>query len=226
MAGVASIALEIECNQNLYQENVVPRVVKQKELEMLLQKVSPHPKPTPGLEQYSTPANIASDALFFAYGLKDIHGKKVVDPGCGTGILAIGAKLLGADDVVALDVDESAVEAAMKNAADLEVDICFLTMDFWEFPEKCDTVIMNPPFGAQKENIHADAAFLERAVDIAGVVYSFHKAETEEFVRKKVEELGRKATHILRYRFPIPHMFDFHRSEKEEVDVALFRISK
>jgi len=200
--------------------------MKQKELEMLLQKIGPHPSPSPKLEQYSTPATIAADALYFAYGQGDIHGKKVVDPGCGTGILAVGAKLLGAKDVVALDVDEVAVEAAMKNADALGVDICFLTMDFNEFPERCDTVIMNPPFGAQKENIHADSIFLERAAEFAEVIYSFHKAETEDFVRKKLADLGRKPTHILRYKFPIPHMFDFHRNEAEEVEVILFRITR
>jgi len=199
--------------------------MKQKELEMLLQRIGPHPDPSPRLEQYSTPAAIAADALYFAYGQGNIHGKKVVDPGCGTGVLAIGAKLLGAADVVALDVDEVAVEAAMKNADALGVDICFLTMDFGEFPERCDTVIMNPPFGAQKENIHADTAFLERAADVGDVVYSFHKAETEEYVKKKLGELGRKPTHMLRYKFPIPHMFDFHKSETEEVEVILFRIT-
>jgi len=120
--------------------------MKQKELEMLLQKIGPHPNPSPKLEQYSTPATIAADALYFAYGQGDIYGKKVVDPGCGTGILAVGAKLLGANDVVALDVDEVAVEAAMKNADALGVDVCFLTMDFGEFPEKCDTVILNRNF--------------------------------------------------------------------------------
>jgi putative methylase len=201
-------------------------MMKQKELEMLLQKIGPHPDPSPRLEQYSTPATIAADALYFAYGQGDIHGKKVVDPGCGTGILAIGAKLLGARDVVALDLDEAAVEAAMNNADLLGADVCFLTMDFSEFPEKSDTVVMNPPFGAQKENMHADSAFLDRASEVGDVIYSFHKAETEEFIRKKLGELGRNPTHILRYRFPIPHMFDFHRSEEEEVEVVFLRMTR
>ncbi len=200
--------------------------VKQKELEIMLQKVAVHPSPRPGLEQYSTPATIAADALYFAYGQGDIHGKKVVDPGCGTGILAIGARLLGASDVVALDVDEAAVGTAMKNADALKVDICFLTMDFNEFPEKCDTVVMNPPFGAQKENIHADTHFLMRAAETGDVIYSFHKAETEEYIRRKLADLGRKPTHILRYEFPIPHIFDFHKREAEEIDVLLFRIAR
>lgn len=199
--------------------------MKQKELEILLQKVKPHPNPKAGLEQYQTPASIAAEVLYFAYGQGDIGGKKVLDPGCGTGILAIGARILGARDVVALDVDQAAVEVAMRNADELGVDVGFLTMDFSEFPERCDTVLMNPPFGAQKSNIHADEAFLSKAIGLADVVYSFHKAETLDHIQKVVSGHGRKTTHILRFRFPIPHMFEFHRSEVEEVDAVLLRIT-
>jgi len=200
--------------------------VKQKELEMLLQKVGPHPRPSPELEQYSTPAIIAAEVLFLAHGLGDIEGRKVVDAGCGTGILAIGAKLLGASDVVAVDVDEVALEAAMRNASALGVDICLLTMDFALFPEMCDTVVMNPPFGAQKGNLHADVEFLDHAAGIANVIYSFHKAETRDYMLRRLDGLGRKVTHELRFKFPIPHMFDFHRSEVQQVDVVLLRISR
>ncbi len=200
--------------------------MKQKELEILLQRVLPHPAPTPELEQYPTPADIAAETLYFAYGQGDIHGKKVVDLGCGTGILAIGAKLLGAGDVVALDADEKAVEIAMKNATELGVDICFLTMDIENFPEHCDTVMMNPPFGAQKANRHADARFLEWAFRIGDVIYSFHKADTRRFIEEKTESLGRKITHVVEIRFPIPRMFDFHRREVEEVEAVLVRVAK
>jgi ribosomal protein L11 methyltransferase len=40
----------------------------------------------------------------------------VLDVGCGSGILSIGARLLGAPQVVALDVDATAVSVARKNA--------------------------------------------------------------------------------------------------------------
>jgi ribosomal protein L11 methyltransferase len=44
-------------------------------------------------------------------------GRRVLDVGTGTGILAIGAALLGAREVVAVDVDADAVEVASDNAA-------------------------------------------------------------------------------------------------------------
>ncbi len=42
---------------------------------------------------------------------------RVLDYGCGSGILAIGAKLFGADQVDAVDIDTAAVEASRVNAS-------------------------------------------------------------------------------------------------------------
>ncbi|HEV8361491.1 MAG TPA: 50S ribosomal protein L11 methyltransferase, partial [Candidatus Thermoplasmatota archaeon] len=63
---------------------------------MLLQKVPPHPAPKAELEQYQTPAPIAADLVYRALAAGDVAGKRVLDLGCGTGILAIGAALVGA----------------------------------------------------------------------------------------------------------------------------------
>lgn len=44
-------------------------------------------------------------------------GDKVLDVGCGSGILSIAAALLGAEDVLAVDIDPVAVEVAQENIA-------------------------------------------------------------------------------------------------------------
>ena len=46
----------------------------------------------------------------------DFSDKKVLDMGCGTSILAIFSKLKGAEDVLAIDIDEWAVENSKENA--------------------------------------------------------------------------------------------------------------
>ncbi|MFV9475152.1 50S ribosomal protein L11 methyltransferase [Advenella sp. RU8] len=51
---------------------------------------------------------------------------QVLDYGCGSGILAIVAKKLGAAQVVGVDIDEQAVQSAHYNAQanDVEIDVC------------------------------------------------------------------------------------------------------
>lgn len=43
-------------------------------------------------------------------------GEQVLDMGCGSGILSIGAMLLGAEKAVAVDIDENSAVTAMENA--------------------------------------------------------------------------------------------------------------
>lgn len=47
----------------------------------------------------------------------DFSGRTVLDAGCGTGVLAIAALLLGADFAVGIDIEEEAVVASRENAA-------------------------------------------------------------------------------------------------------------
>lgn len=58
----------------------------------------------------------------------DIKGRSVLDMGCGTGVLAILAKKLGAGEVVGIDIDAWSVEnsienCANNNSADIEVKL-------------------------------------------------------------------------------------------------------
>lgn len=44
------------------------------------------------------------------------NGDKILDIGCGSGILSIGAMLLGAASAVAVDIEQNAIETAAENA--------------------------------------------------------------------------------------------------------------
>ncbi len=51
-----------------------------------------------------------------------IKGNRIIDIGCGSGILSIGACLLGASKVLAIDIDPIAVEVSKENRAMNQVD--------------------------------------------------------------------------------------------------------
>jgi len=56
-------------------------------------------------------------------------GVAVLDYGCGSGILAIAAALLGAGRIDAVDIDEQAVQSTRDNAANNKVDVQALLPD-------------------------------------------------------------------------------------------------
>ncbi len=196
--------------------------MKRRELEMALQRLEGFEDPDPRLEQYGTPAIIAADILYMAAGNGDVTGKDVIDLGCGNGIFAIGASMLGARRVVGIDVDPSAIRIAEKNSAAMDCEVEFLCTSIDDVDGKFDTCIQNPPFGAQ--NRHADVPFLHKALSIGRTVYTIHNSRTERFVQREIEVLGGTVTSKKNYQFEIKHTFDFHRKERETFDVTLFRI--
>lgn len=196
--------------------------MKMKELEMDLQRLRPFDRPNPTEEQYPTPAGIAADLLFTAYSQGDIQGRMVADLGCGTGILGIGAALLGAEKVWGIDRDGRALELGRQNASLLGVEISLLQGDVESFSEKVDTVVMNPPFGSQRR--HADLPFLKKAMEVAEVSYSLHNANTQEFLVDLVSTAGRRAEVLKRYKLEIPHTFAFHKKARKDVEVLFLRI--
>ncbi len=198
--------------------------MKKKKLAMELEKLDVPEVRSALLEQYPTPPEIAADLLFFAYSMGDVGGKIVCDLGCGNGIFAIGAAILGADAVYGIDISKTMLKTAEKNAEKMGVDVEFRLADVKSFNKHCDTAIQNPPFGAQ--NRHADLPFIEKAVEIADVSYSMHMKKTREFVLRSMKNLGGRVTHELEYEFPIKRIFDFHRKDVEFFEVIAIRTEK
>lgn len=196
--------------------------MRQRDLEIKLQKLDSYNNPKANLEQYATPAKVAADILYTAHALGDIHGKSVIDLGCGPGIFSIGACLLGARKVGGLDIDSEAIEIARKNADDIGCQVKFDCMDVEQASGEWETCIMNPPFGAQTK--HADLPFLDRAMEISNVIYSLHNSDTLPFLRKRIESAGLVLDLEKNYKFEIKHTFKFHKKEKTEISVTLLRI--
>ncbi|WP_135851176.1 METTL5 family protein [Halorussus salinus] len=98
--------------------------------------------------------------------------------------------------------------------------------DSTDAPGDCSpvTVLMNPPFGAQAGNEHADRAFLATASDLAGVSYSIHNAGSREFVEAFAADEGGEVTHAFRAELELPRRFDHQTSEREVLDAEVFRV--
>jgi len=74
----------------------------------------------------------------------DLSGKTVIDYGCGSGILAVAAILLGAKIAHAVDIDEQALTATRDNALKNNVQdkiVCYLPEQF--SPIQADLVLAN-----------------------------------------------------------------------------------
>lgn len=197
--------------------------MKQKELEMFLQKIPKPPNPKPSLEQYMTPANIAADILYTASQFNDIQHKTVVDLGCGTGIFAIGAALLNAAKIYGYDLDNESITLANKFAREHSFKIVFEAKEIQKVDTHCDTVLMNPPFGAQKSNKKADRKFIEKAFELSKIIYSLHLLETKPFLEKMIASLQGNITYTKTYHFPIRWMYAFHEKQVKTYEVVLLR---
>jgi putative methylase len=195
--------------------------MKKKHLEILLEQVEGFRSPKPSKEQYATPATVAAELLHFALMRGDI-ADTVYDLGCGSGVLAIGAKLLGAEKVIGFDDDRDALEIARANAKKLGVDVEFVCSNINNVCGKAHTVVMNPPFGAQVRG--SDRPFLRKALELSSVVYSIHNAGSSEFIKKFISP-----SVVTDYRlidFPIKRTFMFHTKEVQVIKAEIYRIEK
>jgi putative methylase len=195
--------------------------MKKKHLEILLEQVEGFKSPKPEREQYATPAVVAAELLHFAFMRGDITDM-VYDLGCGTGILTIGAKLLGAEKVIGFDDDNDVLETARANAKRLGVDVEFVCSRIDEVGGKAHTVVMNPPFGAQVKG--SDRPFLRKALELSSVVYSIHNMGSMEFIKKFISPSVITEHKLI--DFPIKRTFRFHTKEIQVIKVEIYRIEK
>ncbi len=195
--------------------------MKKKQLEIALERLEGFSNPSFQREQYATPASVAAEMLYLA-GLRGDLGT-VCDLGCGTGVLAVGAALLGATKAVGVEIDAGALAVARRNAEKLGVDVDFIRADVNSVNLKgIDTVIMNPPFGAQKAS-RGDRAFLSKAQKIARTIYSLHNLGSLGFVSGFVKPCV--VQEVYRIPFPMKRCFEFHSQDIKIIEVELYRIT-
>jgi len=222
------------------------RLIRKLDLELFLSQVAVNPSPKVSLEQYTISESIAATMLYLAaYTNNDIMGKKVLDLGCGTGRLALGAAFLGAEQVVGVDVDKLALEVAVENTRKkgLTENVEWVNGDIASVGGKFDTVLQNPPFGVQTRN--ADRAFLVKALEVGRAIYSLHnhpevdkrligmlkagkglvEVAPSPFLKHFIEEHSGAVKAVYALLMTIPKMFDFHTKERHDFVVDLYVIN-
>jgi putative methylase len=190
---------------------------------MALERLEGFATPDPGKEQYRTPAPLAARLLFHAWSRGDIDGKRVIDLGCGTGVLSVGAALLGAGEVIGVDIDPAALQVAKRNADSQNVAVSLIAGDLADpaLVEKLpsgDTVVMNPPFGAQKT--HADRPFIDAALRLAPVSYGIFNAGSRSFLTAYIQGRG-EVDEVVSGVIPIKKTFSFHTRDVQEIPVEI-----
>ncbi len=201
--------------------------LSKKRLEILLEETPNFREPKRELEQYLTPSNVAASLLWEAH-LKGDLGGIVYDLGCGTGKLTYGSLLMGAKEVICVDIDSEALLQArnfLKRALE-NPNVDFVQADVREGrfsrPLKECTVIMNPPFGVWSKK--ADTDFILTAAKICKKGYSIHKA-SEGFlnVLKSLEGKGYLSSYKVlgNVRMRLGITMDSHKSKSYYVNVYL-----
>lgn len=185
--------------------------------------------PDAPLEQYHTPPDLAAHIVHIADLQDDIEGETVLDLGCGTGMLALGAALRGPKRVAGIDIDPAPLATARENERRVGAitDVSWVRGDVTApplAPNGTATVLMNPPFGAQSGNRGADRAFLETAAEVGNVSYSVHNAGSESFIEAFAADNGGDVTHAFAAEFELPKQFDHHRSASQSIDTEVYRI--
>ncbi len=199
------------------------KIIPKRQLEIRLDKLEALKTPKLGLEQYPVSAEAASELLYMAsFEHNDLEGR-IIDLGTGTGRLAIGAALMGASDIVGLDVDGPSIYIAVRNARESNVNVGWVIGDLNSVVGGFQTVLMNPPYGTRSP--HMDARFLTRAFELAPVTYSIHKSSTRNFLTELAKKNGRRVDVVRSLEMRIPHLFDFHRKKWETIQVDLYRIT-
>jgi len=224
------------------------RLIRKLDLELFLSRIKPHPSPQASLEQYTVSEPVAATMLYLAaYTHNDVIGKTVLDLGCGTGRLALGASFLGAQLVVGIDIDKAAVKVASENVkkAGLKANTQWVVGDINAISGRFDAVLQNPPFGVQRRA--ADRKFLEKALEVGRTVYSLHKhprtdkhlikrlkanagrllqVSPSPFIKKFVENHNGTVEAVYAVLMTIPRMFSFHKRTKHDFVVDLYLIRR
>jgi len=192
--------------------------MSRKQLEIqLTQSIRGFSKPKIEFEQYQTPPRVAANLLHIAWTRDHIENCEVIDLCAGTGILGIGAALLGANSTL-IEIDPDAYTILQQNIADFDLPITTELADVidHEFTSSYDTAVLNPPFGIQQKS-RSDMDFVKKAADIAQHIYSIHdgSSKNQERLPKLFDNNDLEIVEAYLEDFPLTQSYPWHTSARK-----------
>ncbi len=120
---------------------------------------------------------------------------KVLDAGCGSGVLAIAAAKLGADPVDAVDIHKEAIEECKTNAWENEVKVNCQLKDVEQINEKYDVIIANIQMEVFEKIFDKLAKLFDKYLIVSGIFKEKEKKQFMEMVERNdliaVEEMSK-----------------------------------
>lgn len=205
-------------------------VQSRRELAIYLSRLKVFDRPNIRLEQYASDGDVAAKLLWQANLDGNIQDKIIIDLGCGTGILGIGALLLGAKHILFVDIDASIQTLLDENLETLKADYHFpgtyefISSDVRHFLKTADTIITNPPFGTKIK--HADKQFLETAKRCSNHIYSMHKSSTKSFLEAYAKTNDLTIGWLESTSFPLKNTYRDHKKKIERIAVDIIYLHK
>lgn len=210
-------------------------------LAVVLSKLKLFKNPKTRLEQYPTPSEAAATILWDAHTRNLIEDKVVLDLGAGTGILGIGALILGAKKVFFVEIDADA-SSFIKENVQIVTDQLDITLGEYEIIEKdiiaeygsesnsasslpiADLAVLNPPFGTKEK--HVDSEFLDIAIRNSPQVYSFHKTITKKYLINRIQKQGAHLVQEFPFLFDLPATMKQHQKKSYKVAISCFHVER
>ena len=197
-------------------------------LAIQLSKLQEISSPNLNLEQYQTEGEIAARWLFDIQSFDDLKpGCRVVDLGCGNGILGIGAVLMGAGSAILVDSDKKSCEVSTRNVESLGISdiVKIINSKIGEKDieiREADIVVSNPPWGTQKKA--SDRPFLEEIISIGTIAHLMHSSQATH-IRNFFNEFGWSSEEYGDLDFALPATYGHHSRMRGRTRASLWRIS-
>ena len=102
---------------------------------------------------------------------KNITNPKILDLGCGSGVIGLTLKSFFKDaDITLTDISDEALQVARENASNLNLDVNFIKSDWFSNVkvDKYDVIVSNPPYIKTDEEIEEIVKNNEPALALYG----------------------------------------------------------